>query len=86
MRRLLGTAVLALSLLATGTVTPGHAQSTPAGGAQGGSTTTTDNNDDGGMDMGWIGLLGLAVLLGMRRREPTRVDRVDTTASTRARV
>lgn len=33
-----------------------------------------DNNND--TDWGWIGLLGLAGLLGLRRREP---DRIDTT-------
>ena len=33
-----------------------------------------DMNDDDGMDWGWVGLLGLAGLLGLRRR-----DHVDTT-------
>jgi hypothetical protein len=84
-RRLFGTAILSLSLLATAAVTPAIAQDAGAG-TQGGASTQTENNNDDGMDLGWIGLLGLAGLLGLRKREPVRVDRVDTTASTRARV
>ena len=87
LRTTLGTVTLALSLLATGAVEPGFAQ-TPADTGIRGSSTQTDDAEDDGMDLGWIGLLGLAGLLGLRRREPTvtRVDRVDTTASTRPRV
>lgn len=37
-------------------------------------------DDDGGPDLGWIGLLGLAGLLGLRRREVHRdVSRPATT-------
>ncbi len=88
LRTTLGTATLALSLLATGAVEPGFAQTTPGDTGFRAGTTQTDNAEDDGMDLGWIGLLGLAGLLGLRRREPTvtRVDRVDTAASTRARV
>ena len=83
-RRILGTATLAFALLATAGVQTGFAQTDTA--ARSGSSTAPE--DDGGFDMGWIGLLGLAGLLGLRRREAvvTRVDRVDTTASTRPRV
>ena len=83
LRTTLGTATLALSLLATAGVERSFAQDT----ARVGSSTQADTEDDG-MDLGWIGLLGLAGLLGLRRREATvtRVDRVDTTASTRPRV
>jgi MYXO-CTERM domain-containing protein len=86
LRTTLGTATLALSLLATGGVERSFAQ-TGDTAARAGSSTQTDTDDDG-MDLGWIGLLGLAGLLGLRRREATvtRVDRVDTTASTRPRV
>jgi hypothetical protein len=82
---MLGTATLALALLTVGAVQPSFAQTDTA--ARSGSSTAPDN-DEGGFDMGLLGLLGLAGLLGMRRREPvvTRVDRVDTTASTRPRV
>ena len=87
LRTTLGTATLALSLLATGGVERSFAQ-TGDTAARAGSSTQTDDAEDDGMDLGWIGLLGLAGLLGLRRREPTvtRVDRVDTTASTRPRV
>jgi hypothetical protein len=84
LHRTLGTAVLSLALLATTAVTPSAAQTDTAAR---GNTSTAPAEDDG-FDMGLLGLLGLAGLLGMRRREPvvTRVDRVDTTASTRPRV
>jgi hypothetical protein len=86
-RRIIGSAILALTLLATGAVAPSVAQ-TPAGtGAQGDATTVPD--DDDGMDLGWLGLLGLAGLLGLRRKDEHHVTRVDTTAGTgtsRARV
>ena len=86
LRTTLGTATLALSLLATAGVERSFAQTGDS--VRVGSSTQTDTDDDDGMDLGWIGLLGLAGLLGLRRREATvtRVDRVDTTASTRPRV
>ena len=82
--RTLGTAVLSLGLLATTAVTPVIAQTDTAAR----SSASTAPAEDDGFDMGLLGLLGLAGLLGMRRREAvvTRVDRVDTTASTRPRV
>jgi len=80
-RRILGTATLAFALLAAAGVQPAAAQTDTA--ARSGASTAPDNDE--GFDMG---LLGLAGLLGLRRREAvvTRVDRVDTTASTRPRV
>lgn len=83
-RRILGTATLAFALLATAGVQSGSAQTDTA--ARGGASTAPETDD--GFDMGLLGLLGLAGLLGLRRREAvvTRVDRVDTTASTRPRV
>lgn len=38
-------------------------------GADTADRTTVDADDDRDMDMGWIGLIGLAGLLGLRRRE-----------------
>jgi len=83
-RRILGTATLAFALLAAAGVQPAAAQTDTA--ARSGASTAPDNDE--GFDMGLLGLLGLAGLLGLRRREAvvTRVDRVDTTASTRPRV
>lgn len=54
------------------------AQTTPDPAAT--TTQRTDVDDDGGRDWGWIGLIGLAGLLGMRRREPERVHVHDRTA------
>ena len=81
-RRIIGSGILALALLATGAVSPSSAQEPATGtGAQGGATTT-DDTDEGGMDLGWIGLLGLAGLLGLRKRDDHHVTRVDTTTGT----
>jgi hypothetical protein len=83
-RRILGTAALALSLLATGAVRPTFAQTTPPpAGAPRADVETEEEGE--GFDSGLLGLLGLAGLLGLRRREAT-VTRVDATASTRPRV
>lgn len=87
LRRLIGSSILALSLLATGAGAQGTAA--PATGTQGDVQTTDDANDEGGMDMGWLGLLGLAGLLGLRKKDDHHVTRVDTTTGTgspRARV
>ncbi len=81
LRKLIGTSILALSLLATSAGAQGTA-------ATGDAQTTTDT-DDGGMDLGWLGLLGLAGLLGLRKKDEHHVTRVDTTTGTgspRARV
>lgn len=72
-----------LSLLVAGalagltSVSPVMAQDT--GGLGGGNTTVgTDTTNDRGTDWGWLGLLGLTGLLGLRR-QPTVVHR-DATA------
>ena len=86
-RTLIGSSLLALTLLTTGAGAQEPAGGAGGTGAQG--TATTDNNDEGGMDLGWLGLLGLAGLLGLRRKDDHHVTRVDTTTgagSARARV
>ena len=84
LRRIVGSGILALALVATGV------QAQAGTGVQG-DATTAPVEDEGGFDMGWIGLLGLAGLLGLRRKDEHHVTRVDTTtgtgtSSTRARV
>lgn len=59
------TAILAL-LLALGLGAPAFAQDTATDPTYG-TTVETEDNDT---DWGWLGLLGLAGLLGLRRREP----------------
>ena len=54
---------LMISFTLMGNVT--HAQTNGNGNA---AVTQTDDDDDD-MDWGWIGLLGLAGLLGLRRKE-----------------
>ena len=59
---------------------PAMAQSSGSG-SQGGSGTTSstvDRRSDGESDWGWIGLLGLAGLLGLRRKP----DVMDTSRKT----
>jgi MYXO-CTERM domain-containing protein len=87
-RRVMGSALLALALSTTMAVTPVHAQA-PGATTAAQTGTMDDNDDDDGMDLGWIGLLGLAGLLGLRRKDEHHVTRVDTTTgagTTRPRV
>jgi hypothetical protein len=66
---------------------PAIAQTTSGGGTTAGtaarSTTSETRRDDRGFDWGWLGLIGLAGLLG--RRKATHVHRVDTTGTTAQR-
>ena len=45
--------------------------------------TTSDSRSDERMDYGWIGLLGLAGLLGLRRKPEDRTDIQRTTGTSR---
>lgn len=40
--------------------------------------TTYSQRDRGGFDAGWLGLIGLAGLLGLRRHERDRVGKTST--------
>jgi hypothetical protein len=63
-------AALSMPVVAQTTGTGSAGTSTTAG-------TTEVRRDRGGFDWGWLGLIGLAGLLG--RRKPSDVTRVDTT-------
>ena len=76
-----GRAILALSLTAACAL-PLHAQNTTAGDTATTSSTTTQTvpvEED--RDFGWIGLLGLAGLLGLRRKKEEHIHRTTTTTS-----
>jgi hypothetical protein len=67
--------------LAFGAPMVAQAQQTAAEDADRDVRTTVDRDDDGG-DWGWIGIFGLAGLLGLKRREPDVVRR-DTSMPSR---
>ena len=57
--------------------------------AQDQGTSPADRHDDNGFDKGWLGLIGLAGLLGLKRRDDVRdrdVSRNDASRSANARV
>jgi hypothetical protein len=66
-------------VLAAALSVPALAQSTGGGGATGTGTTTAESRRDSDrrFDWGWLGLIGLAGLLG--RRRPDTDSRIDTT-------
>lgn len=74
MRKILATMTLALLL----TLGLGGFASAQTAQDTGTTYTETEGNDT---DFGWIGLLGLAGLLGMRRREVHHTDAARTTTA-----
>lgn len=75
-------AALSMPVFAQGTT--GSGSSTGSTGATSTTADTTVRRDtDRGFDWGWLGLLGLAGLMGMRRQPD--VHRVDATRTTAQR-
>ena len=66
MRKFLRLAAFAAFLMPAATQV---VQAQPAGGS--GDSSSYGTTDDNRTDWGWIGLFGLAGLLGLRRREPS---------------
>ena len=52
--------------------------------AQESSTLPSDRHDDNGFDKGWLGLIGLAGLLGLKRRDDVRDREVSRNAASRS--
>jgi len=65
--------------LACGVPMVSQAQQTAADNAADNARTTVDRDDSG--DWGWIGIFGLAGLLGLKRREPDVVRRATSMPS-----
>ena len=73
MRSLL--AVVMLLVLITGLTAAQTSPSSDQGAAQQSGDTRDVNRADNHRDWGWIGIFGLAGLLGLRRRRDVAVDR-----------
>jgi len=71
----LGTGTLALNLAILPFALPASAQTTTDPVVPGDNVTTTDNYDDDGFDWGWLGLLGLISLAGLKGKDRDRDTR-----------
>jgi MYXO-CTERM domain-containing protein len=68
-------ALVMLLVLTTGLATAQTSPSSDQGPAQQSGDTRDANRADNHRDWGWIGIFGLAGLLGLRRRRDVAVDR-----------
>ena len=59
----------------------GSTTGSPAATTTAADTTTTRRDSDRGFDWGWLGLLGLAGLMGLRRHPDVRQDTMRSTAT-----
>jgi hypothetical protein len=75
-------AALSMPVFSQGTTGSGTSNGSP-GATTTSSDTATRRDSDRGFDWGWLGLLGLAGLMGLRRQPD--VQRMDTTRTSAQR-
>ncbi len=74
------TAALSMPTFAQGTTGAGGSTTGSTGATSTAPDTTIRRDNDRGFDWGWLGLLGLAGLMGLRRHPDVRVDTTRSTA------